>query len=105
MNTFVLEKHIQLFWYRLLRKCDIDVLGYENYDKIVGMYNQFKIQNLKTLDRSIRSSETCKKPITIVFWDIRGFSKFTKMFYSLDSEYPVRILRRILQDCKVHNCT
>jgi len=67
-------------------QCNIDVLGYENYEKVARMYDQFKLQNLKALDSSIQSSETCKKPITIVFWDISGFSKLTKMFYSMDSE-------------------
>lgn len=67
-------------------QCNINVLVYENYEKVVRMYDQFKIQNLKALDSSVQSSETCKKPITIVFWDISGFSKLTKMFYSMDSE-------------------
>jgi adenylate cyclase len=34
----------------------------------------------------MRSSETCKKPITIVFWDISGFSKLSMMFHLMDSK-------------------
>jgi hypothetical protein len=43
----------------------------------------------------MRSSETCKKPITIVFWDISGFSKLSKMFYLMDSK---NIFLEILED-------
>jgi hypothetical protein len=34
----------------------------------------------------MRSSKTCKKHITTVFWDISGFSKLSKMFYLMDSK-------------------
>ena len=70
-------------------QCNIDLLRYENYERVSRIYDQFKIQNLKVLESTIRSSETCKKPITIVFWDISGFSKLSKMFYSMDSENVV----------------
>ena len=78
-------------------QCNIDLLRYENYERVSRIYDQFRIQNLKSLESTIRSSETCKKPITIVFWDISGFSKLSKMFYSMDSENVVRrVLRRVL---------
>lgn len=81
---------------------NIDVLGYENYEKVARMYDQFKLQNLKALDSSIQSSETCKKPITIVFWDISWFSKLTKMFYSMDSE---NIILKFLEEYyKIARC-
>ena len=38
---------------------------------------------------SIQTSDTCKKTITIVFWDISGFSKITKLFYLMDCEYII----------------
>jgi len=55
----------------------------------------------------ILTSDTCKKTITIVFWDISGFSKLTKSFYLIDSENIIiefldeyfRIARSII----VHN--
>ena len=70
-------------------QCNIDLLRYENYERVSRIYDQFRIQNLKSLESTIRSSETCKKPITIVFWDISGFSKLSKIFYSMDSENVV----------------
>ena len=85
--------------------CNIDVLGYENYEKVSRIYDQFRIQNLKSLEGTIRSSETCKKPITIVFWDISGFSNLIKMFIRSIVKCRTRVLRRVLQDCKMHNCT
>jgi hypothetical protein len=50
------------------------------------MYDQFRIQNLRALgsssnSNSIQTSDTRKKTITIVFWDISGFSELTKLFY------------------------
>lgn len=51
--------------------------------------NQSNLQNLMALDNNssqgqgqgsnmgILTSNTCKKTITIVFWDISGFSKLT----------------------------
>ncbi|HKU82995.1 MAG TPA: hypothetical protein VJP58_03050 [Candidatus Nitrosocosmicus sp.] len=60
--------------------------------------NQSNLQNLMALDNNssqgqgqgsnmdILTSNTCKKTITIVFWDISGFSKLTKSFYLIDSE-------------------
>ncbi len=57
------------------------------------MYDQFRL-NLKALDSissrdsngGIQTSEISKKTIPVVFWDIGGFSKLTKLFYSIDSE-------------------
>jgi class 3 adenylate cyclase len=75
---------------------DIDMIGHENYERVARMYDQFRLQNLKTFSsnsssrnstgKSIQVSETCKKTITIVFWDISGFSKLSKSFYLIDSE-------------------
>jgi len=72
---------------------NIDIMEYENYEKVVRSYDLIRLQNLKPMNDS-RSScsidcqprEICKRTITIVFWDISGFSKLTKMFYSMDSE-------------------
>jgi adenylate cyclase len=76
-------------------QCNTDVLVYKNYENVSRIYDQFRIQNLKSLESTIRSSETCKKPITIVFWDISGFSKLSKMFYSMDSE---NVILEFLED-------
>ena len=84
---------------------NIDVIEYENYEMLVKKYDQFRLQNLMALGSSsnnsnstlIQTSDTCKKTITIVFWDIRGFSKLTKLFYLMDMRiYHTRIFRRIL---------
>ncbi len=37
----------------------------------------------------IQTSDTCKKTITIVFGDISGFSKLTKLFYLLGRENTI----------------
>ena len=73
---------------------NIDVLRYENYEKVARMYDQFRIQHLRALgsssnSNSVQTSDTCKKTITIVFWDISGFSKLTKLFYLMDCEYII----------------
>ena len=43
-------------------------------------------QYIQEFDNQITMTETCKLPITIVFWDISGFSRLAKMFYELDQE-------------------
>ncbi len=45
--------------------------------------------NKSTSSFRIQTSDTCKKTITIVFWDIRGFSKLTKLFYLMDLEFII----------------
>jgi adenylate cyclase len=76
---------------------NIDLIRHEKYERVSKMYDQFRLQNLKTCSsigissrnitsKSIQTSETCKKTITIVFWDISGFSKLSKLFYLMDSE-------------------
>lgn len=37
----------------------------------------------------IQTSDTCKKTITIVFWDISGFVKLKKLFYEMDLEFII----------------
>lgn len=70
---------------------NIDLVEYESVTRI---YNHHSLQNLKSLGSNrvqdnnigILQSDTCKKAITIVFWDISGFSKLTKLFYLMDRE-------------------
>jgi len=70
---------------------NIDLVEYESVTRI---YNHHSLQNLKSLGGNriqdnnigILQSDTCKKAITIVFWDISGFSKLTKLFYLMDRE-------------------
>ena len=64
------------------------------FESITRIYNHHRLQNLKSLGSNsvqdnkigIQQSDTCKKAITIVFWDISGFSKLTKLFYLMDRE-------------------
>lgn len=43
----------------------------------------------KDIDNQIILTETYKMPITIVFWDISGFSRLARSFYELDQEQIV----------------
>lgn len=43
-------------------------------------------QNIQELDNQITLTQSCKLPITIVFWDISGFSRLAKTFYEVDEE-------------------
>lgn len=70
---------------------NIDLIEYESVTRI---YDHHRLQNLKSIGSNsvqdnyggIQTSDTCKKTITIVFWDISGFSKLTKLFYLMDRE-------------------
>lgn len=73
---------------------NIDLLEYEKFERVTGFYNHNKPQNQKSLgsnsvednNMDIQQSDTCQRTITIVFWDISGFSKITKLFYLMDRE-------------------
>ena len=64
------------------------------FGDLANTNSQSNLQNLMALDNNssqgsnmgILTSDTCRKTITIVFWDISGFSKLTKSFYLIDSE-------------------
>jgi len=43
----------------------------------------------KDIDNQIILTETYKMPITIVFWDISGFSRLARTFYEVDQEQIV----------------
>lgn len=67
---------------------NIDVLGRE------GIYNSEKLlfkekvgqQTQEEENNQLHLTETYRLPITVVFWDISGFSRLAKIFYELDQE-------------------
>ena len=66
---------------------NIDVLQHDGISESQEL--SFKIragQYTREFDNQITMTETCRLPITIVFWDISGFSRLAKTFYELDQE-------------------
>ena len=69
---------------------NIDVLKQEGMLRSEKLFFQTRGQNAaQNSDNQLVLTETYKLPITIVFWDISGFSRLAKTLYELDQEQIV----------------
>ena len=77
---------------------NIDVLKQEGMLRSEKLFFQTRGQNAaQNSDNQLAFTETYKLPITIVFWDISGFSRLAKTLYELDQEQIVlEFFRKIL---------
>jgi adenylate cyclase len=85
------------------------------YEDVGRLNNQIKLEIPKSLSRSKeqysdiypQATGTSKKTTTIVFWDISGISKLTKLFYLFDCEYIIieflEVYYRTARSIIVHN--
>ena len=69
---------------------NIDVLKQDGILRSEKLFFQTRGQNaVQNSDNQLVLTETYKLPITIVFWDISGFSRLAKTLYELDQEQIV----------------
>ena len=69
---------------------NIDVLNQQGVLGSEKLFFQTSVQNLaQNSDNQLVLTETYKLPITIVFWDISGFSRLARTLYEIDQEQIV----------------